>query len=281
MHTILKSVCIAHPTKKGENMATQSQINANRKNAQKSTGPRTEEGKEAVSQNATKHGLCSCKNVIRCESQDEYNLFHDEMIADLSPVGAMEFMFAERIVNLSWRLKRTEVYQNAVIESLMDFVLRTDLTSYRSIQDQAKDGDMSLLLGMSIRNGFGDSKILEQLLVYEKRIESSLYKAAAEFRKLQKLRREQEAIDKARRTKDEGREMKEDARETRDEKHFAKRTQFSESHPQTAFEAATLEGETTREGRETMDDKSDSAKQSQIVFEKGGNADELEIVINP
>jgi hypothetical protein len=38
-------------------MATEKQINANRKNAQKSTGPKTAEGKAAVSQNAVKHGL--------------------------------------------------------------------------------------------------------------------------------------------------------------------------------------------------------------------------------
>jgi hypothetical protein len=41
-------------------MATQAQILANRRNAQKSTGPRTEKGKAVVSQNAVKHGLLAC-----------------------------------------------------------------------------------------------------------------------------------------------------------------------------------------------------------------------------
>ena len=172
-------------------MATEAQINANRKNAQKSTGPRTEEGKEIVSQNATKHGLCSCKNVIRSESQEEYNIFHDEMIEDLSPAGAMEEMLAERIVNLSWRLKRAEVFQNAVIESISDNIFYETWEGYRRAQQQAKEGDMSLLLGVSIRRDFADSRILEQLLVYERRIERSLYKATAEFRKMQKLRQKQ------------------------------------------------------------------------------------------
>ncbi len=238
-------------------MSTEAQIKANRKNAQKSTGPRTEEGKEAASQNATKHGFCSCKNVIRSESQDEYNLFHDEMIADLSPAGAMEEMLVERIISLSWRLKRTEVYQNAVIESFMDFVLNADFRSYRSIQDQAKNGDMSLLLGMSIRNGFGNSKILEQLLVYEKRIESSLYKAAAELRKLQKMRRERETMDEGRRTMDEGREKLDDARQSRDEKDFAKRTQLTQENRIQDTENkkdAIRERERTDEERETMDE---------------------------
>jgi len=38
-------------------MTTQKQIKANRQNAQKSTGPKTDEGKAAVSQNAVKHGI--------------------------------------------------------------------------------------------------------------------------------------------------------------------------------------------------------------------------------
>ena len=75
-------------------MTTEMQIKANRKNALKSTGPRTEEGKDASSQNATTHGLCAKKNVIKTESQDEFALYRDNMIADLSPDGAMEEMLA-------------------------------------------------------------------------------------------------------------------------------------------------------------------------------------------
>ena len=55
-------------------MATQAQTSANRANSQKSTGPRTAEGKAAVSQNAFKHGLFVDKAVVRDESQDEYDL---------------------------------------------------------------------------------------------------------------------------------------------------------------------------------------------------------------
>ena len=52
-------------------MATEAQILANRRNAQKSTGPRTREGKAAVSQNAIKHGLLARQAVISSESQAE------------------------------------------------------------------------------------------------------------------------------------------------------------------------------------------------------------------
>jgi hypothetical protein len=47
-------------------MSTQAQVNANRMNAQKSTGPKTSEGKAVVAQNAVKHGLFAYENVINC-----------------------------------------------------------------------------------------------------------------------------------------------------------------------------------------------------------------------
>ena len=51
-------------------MATEAQINANRRNAQKSTGPRSPEGKAATSRNALKHGLCAEKHLLVDEDDD-------------------------------------------------------------------------------------------------------------------------------------------------------------------------------------------------------------------
>ena len=172
-------------------MATELQIKANRKNSQKSTGPRTDEGKDAVSQNAVKHGLCASKNVIRGENQEYYNVFRDEMIADLSPVGAMENMLAARIVSLSWRLKRAEHFQNMVIDSLMDYEMVAKRTFLYNAREEAAAGNLELLLGYVINEDFANSRTLDQLLMYERRIESSLYKATAELKKMQRIRKEQ------------------------------------------------------------------------------------------
>ena len=54
-------------------MTSQAQVNANRRNSQKSTGPRTQEGKRAVSQNAVTHGLFAREAVIKCEDPAEFN----------------------------------------------------------------------------------------------------------------------------------------------------------------------------------------------------------------
>jgi hypothetical protein len=173
-------------------MATQAQINANRKNALKSTGPRTKEGKEVVSQNAVKHGLCANRNVIRSESQEEYNQFQNEMIADLAPAGAMEYMLADRIVSLSWRLKRAEFFQNMVIDALMDYEMALCRSFLRNALREAEAGNPELLMGHVINRDFSNSRTLELLLLYERRIESYMYKAIAEFRKMQKMRKRTE-----------------------------------------------------------------------------------------
>ena len=92
-------------------MASKKQIKANRQNAQKSTGPKTDEGKAAVSQNAVKHGLFA-ESVIKGENEADYEAFRDNMLAELAPIGALELMLAERVVSLAWRLKRAERMQS-------------------------------------------------------------------------------------------------------------------------------------------------------------------------
>ena len=199
-------------------MATQAQINANRKNALKSTGPRSKKGKDAVSQNAVKHGLCANKNVIRNESQEEYKLFRDEMIEDLSPCGALEKMLAERIVSLSWRLKRAEHFQNMVIDSLMDYEMTICRPFFSKARREAEAGDFELLMGHVINRDFADSRTLDLLLMYERRIERSLYKTTEELRKLQHIRKEKQSqIKKEYRTHDTEYRIKDEEQLTYDE----------------------------------------------------------------
>ncbi len=102
----------------GLGMATMAQIQANRSNAQKSTGPRTPEGKERASQNALKHGLLAREAVIQGEDPAEFELYREQMLQELAPAGAVEAMLAERVVGLSWRLRRAERLQNAAFAAL-------------------------------------------------------------------------------------------------------------------------------------------------------------------
>ncbi len=177
-------------------MTTQAQIEANRKNAQKSTGPKSRQGKDTVSQNAVKHGLCANKHVIRSESQEEFDEFRQNMIADLEPVGAMEKMLSDRIVSLSWRLKRAEQFQNLAIESLIEFNLNDGWYRGNSARREADKGNLELIIGFAINRDFEEARTLDLLLMYERRIESSLYKATSELRKMQRMRRKEDKMEK-------------------------------------------------------------------------------------
>jgi len=178
-------------------MATEKQINANRKNAQKSTGPKTAEGKAAVSQNAVKHGIFT-DSIIFGENLADYEAFHNEMLAELDPVGAVETTMAKRIVSLWWRLKRAERMQNETIE---DMIIRkvTNSTSRDcreyTLSDQGLKPDDpgydldGLALGRIATKDFACCRVLDRMLMYERRIESSLIRLTKELRKQQLMRR--------------------------------------------------------------------------------------------
>ena len=69
-------------------MASDRQIRANRKNSEKSTGPKTPEGKRRSSRNATKWGLLAQDSVIFGERREAYEAFRDDMWDTWNPVGA-------------------------------------------------------------------------------------------------------------------------------------------------------------------------------------------------
>ena len=71
-------------------MATQNQINANRLNAQKSTGPRTEAGKAVSRLNAIRSGIDSCTDVIFEEEREEHAALAAEFERQFQPLGTIE-----------------------------------------------------------------------------------------------------------------------------------------------------------------------------------------------
>jgi hypothetical protein len=101
-------------------MTTEAQITANRSNAEKSTGPRTPEGKEKASQNSLKHGLFAREGVIRGEDWEEFEMHREMLLEELAPNGPLEGMLAARVVDLTWRLQRAGQNQNEVFGALYD-----------------------------------------------------------------------------------------------------------------------------------------------------------------
>jgi hypothetical protein len=103
-------------------MASEAQINANRLNAQNSTGPRTEAGKAASSQNAVTNGLFARRDYVLPGEEHFYQCFCRTMHDQLAPANYLEFVLAEEIASASWRLR---LCNNAEAE-LGDFADATD-----------------------------------------------------------------------------------------------------------------------------------------------------------
>jgi len=178
-------------------MATEAQIIANRHNAQKSTGPSTRQGKAAASQNSVKHGLFARQTVISSENQAEFDLYRDRIISELAPDSPMESMLAERIVILSWRLKRVGSIQNQTIDALNARNTSSPLAKLtKSLlfkgqdlpQADSSESAHDLALGRMAINDFSHARVLDRLLMYERRIENSLYKTIFELQRLSLIR---------------------------------------------------------------------------------------------
>ena len=92
------------------------QLEANRHNAEHSTGPRTPEGKAAVSGNAIKHGLCAQRTLIPGEDVREFAALREGLMTDVRPTGDLEYVLVERIATAAWRLKRATRYEVSLIE---------------------------------------------------------------------------------------------------------------------------------------------------------------------
>ena len=164
-------------------MATEAQIEANRTNAQKSTGPRTPEGKEKASHNALKHGLLAKDVVVIGEDIDDFALFRDQLGTELAPVGLMESRLVARIAGLMWRLQRAERVHNETFD-LLCAQCAADPQAKRKWPNPGPDVT-DPFLSLTVVKDFSEPRILERLLGYERRIEHSLCRMMAELRKVQ------------------------------------------------------------------------------------------------
>ena len=87
-------------------MSSFRQIEANRCNAQLSTGPVTEEGKKKSRQNAVRHGLTAETVIDALEDAQDYAAFEMAITADYDAQSAVERELVLRLASLLWRLRR-------------------------------------------------------------------------------------------------------------------------------------------------------------------------------
>jgi len=92
------------------------QIEANRRNACKSTGPITEEGKQRSRCNAVRHGLTAETVIGTLEDAEDYQAFEAAIIADYDVQSAVERELVLRLASLLWRLRRATTMETGLFE---------------------------------------------------------------------------------------------------------------------------------------------------------------------
>lgn len=197
-------------------MASDKQIKANRANSKKSTGPKSEEAKEAVSKNAIKHGLLAKETLLPWEDGAALDILIERLISSLNPEGELEALLVDRIGSITWRLRRagrietaifvwrkyslefqaalTEMQSQVEVVPFMDTknifpsetrILNKERHALASREVIEKSALVNSELPALGRTFVGDADVFSKLHRYETGLERSLFNALHELQRLQ------------------------------------------------------------------------------------------------
>ena len=162
-------------------MATQAQITANRKNAQKSTGPKTSEGRAAVRLNGLKHGLTSDILVLEGESESDFENLLDSLEAEHQPATPTEVILVRQMAMASWRLLRL-----VHMEAGHYRVRRVDLKDLFKDYTKLSEPDRQAIIAEC-----DSSHTLINFSRYEARLERSFHKSLTTLQRLRAERKKE------------------------------------------------------------------------------------------
>jgi hypothetical protein len=202
--------------RKAETVTSERQKAANRANALHSTGPKTPEGKAAVRFNALRHGLLARDVVLPGEDADAFEDLLNQVRAELSPVGPIEELLVNRVVNTMWRLERSARAETALFDwrlwalkvrqlgdrvrpyevtfsdlfppDVTDRAAHTEATEALAQAKHERDRD-EILLGRALEADAKEGDALGKAARYERSLERSLFRTLDELRQLQDRRR--------------------------------------------------------------------------------------------
>jgi len=97
-------------------------IEANRRNALRSTGPKTDDGKQRASQNAVRHGLTAETVFVPLEDIEDYQAFELAVTSDYEAETAVERELVLRLASLLWRSRRATLIETGLLQIQEDFL---------------------------------------------------------------------------------------------------------------------------------------------------------------
>jgi hypothetical protein len=176
-------------------MLSDKQLAANRENAQKSTGPRTEEGKRRSSLNATRHGLTGQVIVLPEENLAAFNKFAFDQVTTLGPGDANEQQLAQSWAVSQYRINRAyaiedNIYTKGNIDNLAGGLNLEHPEAHNAmcdaetfLQHSKVLGNMSLYIGRLVRQSAAILKDFNTMKAARlKREEEELIEAARAYR---------------------------------------------------------------------------------------------------
>jgi hypothetical protein len=99
-------------------MATTAQTIANKANAQRSTGPKSPEGKAVSATNSTKDGFTAKFPVVDPGEDEHFARFKATLIQDTRPEGALEEEFFDRLLTYGWNLRRARAAESRLLAAV-------------------------------------------------------------------------------------------------------------------------------------------------------------------
>ncbi len=160
-------------------MASEKQIKANRANAQLSTGPRTEAGKEIVRHNACTHGILSNELVLKGEDKTKLYELRSNLMEECDPNGEMETFQVEIILDCIWKLKRIQRVEYCLLSQ-----------SLPEVHENMRATNWAFEMNGSFR---GRWDLLQR---YQTLVDRRMYKARQELEKMQHSRITKIAVSK-------------------------------------------------------------------------------------
>jgi hypothetical protein len=131
-------------------MTSWQQFQANRLNALKSTGPRTEKGKRISRRNALRHGLTAETVIDALEDSEDYQGFEAAIIADYDANTAVERELVLRLASLLWRLRRIIAIETEL------FAIQTEILQRRRREAATAQGEFTPQTQNAVTRGEDD-----------------------------------------------------------------------------------------------------------------------------
>jgi hypothetical protein len=147
-------------------MATDKQLQANRQNAKRSTGPRSPEGKARSRLNSRKHGLTAKMLIIVGENVDDFDQLRAELMVEHDPQSVLETELVERLAGILWRLRRVPSFEAAILDTRHQQVWNQKDHALpepegeveKELDEEEADWERSVDLGVALMDGrYGDT----------------------------------------------------------------------------------------------------------------------------